>query len=87
MQNGQIVRPEVATQIATAAQDIINTIKAGAQSKDQQFSAQALANGQSIYQAWQQYRGAFTSSYDDPNKSSQSAGAPAGNPLGLTPPK
>jgi hypothetical protein len=65
IQNGQIVRPEVAKQIADAAEQIVATIKQGAKSADQKYAAQAKVNGTAVEQAWNDYRSGFTASYDD----------------------
>jgi hypothetical protein len=53
IQNGQIVRPEVAKQIADAADVIVNTINEGAQRKQTQYRSQARVNG--IDQQWDMY--------------------------------
>jgi hypothetical protein len=62
IQNGQIVRPEVALQIADAASQLVNTISSAAQSKAKSFQAQANTIG--IGDAWKQYMGGFTPSYN-----------------------
>lgn len=68
IQNGQIVRPEVAKQIADAAEQLVQTIKQGAKATDKKFASQAKVNGTAVEKAWNDYRAGFTSSYDDPNK-------------------
>lgn len=57
IQNGQIVRPEVANQIADAADKIVNTIQEGAKRKQQQFRSQASVNG--IGNQWDAYIGGY----------------------------
>lgn len=53
--NGQIVRPEVALQIAKSAQQLVNTIKSGAENKQKTYSAQAKINGQNVGNAFNDY--------------------------------
>lgn len=53
VQQGQIIRPEVAKQIATAAQQIVDTIEAGAKAKEKQYESQAKVVG--LEDAWKQY--------------------------------
>lgn len=64
IQQGQIVRPEVALQIAQAAEDLGKYIAEGAKAKEDLFASQARVNG--IEDAWDSFRGGFTSSYDEP---------------------
>jgi hypothetical protein len=80
IQNGQVVRPEIAKKIAAAAATLVDTIKQGATAKDKQFQAQAHTNGDAVGKAWDDYRGSFTSSFDDPNKGT---GNTDNDPLGL----
>jgi len=63
MQNGQIVRPEVAKQIADAADQLVKTISEGAKQKEQVFASQARVNG--IEDAWNDFRSGFVTNYDD----------------------
>jgi len=53
IQNGQIVRPEVAKQIADAAKTLVDTIKTGADNKTQMYNSQARVNG--FQTAWQDF--------------------------------
>lgn len=62
MQNGQVVRPEIALQIAGAATNIIDTIAGAAQAKAASFRSQAQVSG--IGDAWDKYIGGFNPSYD-----------------------
>lgn len=62
IQNGQIVRPEVALQIASAAENIVNTINTAARAKAQSFQSQAEVLG--LGDAWAEYTGGFTSTFD-----------------------
>lgn len=59
--NGQIVRPEVAKQIAEAAGSIVSTINTAAQRKAESFKSQANTVGLGSY--WGQYIGGFEPSY------------------------
>lgn len=61
IQNGQIVRPEVAQQIAEAAKNIVDTIHGAASQKAQSFASQANVAG--VGEEWQQYLGGFTQNY------------------------
>lgn len=62
IQNGQIVRPEVAKQIADAAETIVDTINASAKQKAQSFASQANVVGLGPY--WNQYVSGFDQSYN-----------------------
>lgn len=64
IQNGQIVRPEVALQIANAAESIVNTINSAAKQKAQSFSSQANVVG--LGQYWNQYVSGFNQGYNQP---------------------
>lgn len=57
IQNGQIVRPEVANQIADAAENIVKTIEGSAARKAKSFESQANTVG--LGDAWKQYTGGF----------------------------
>lgn len=61
IQKGQIVRPEVAQQIAEAAKNIVDTINGAASQKAQSFASQANVAG--VGEEWQQYLGGFTQNY------------------------
>ena len=61
IQNGQIVRPDVAKQIASAAEQVVNTISTAAQAKAKSFQSQADVNG--VGPKFQQYLRGFTPSY------------------------
>lgn len=61
IQNGQIVRPEVAQQIAQAALGIVTTIQSAAAQKAQSFASQANVAG--VGDEWSQYLGGFTPNY------------------------
>lgn len=64
IQNGQIVRPDVALKIADAAAQVVNTIASAASSKAQSFGSQAQVAG--IGDMWTEYVGGFTPSYSVP---------------------
>jgi surface antigen len=64
IQNGQTVRPEVANEIANAAESLVNYISEGAASKEELFRSQARVNG--IEAAWDSFRNGFVTNYDDP---------------------
>lgn len=61
IQNGQIVRPEVAKQIADAANSVVNTIEEGAKNKSKSFESQANTVG--LGPQWKQYMSGFQQSY------------------------
>lgn len=63
IQNGQIVRPEVAKQIADAADNLVNTINQGAKSKAKSFESQANTLG--LGEPWKKYQSGFQSSFAD----------------------
>jgi hypothetical protein len=67
IQRGQIVRPEVAKQIADAAETIVKTIRDAAKSKSKSFAAQANVLG--VGKEWDSYVSQFTPSYDKGNNS------------------
>lgn len=64
IQKGQIVRPEIATQIANAADSIIQTISAAAKQKAASFRSQAVVNG--IGDQYDQYQSGYVPSYSAP---------------------
>lgn len=55
--NGQIVRPEVALQIAASAETLVNSIARGAEQKQKTFNAQASINGTNVGNAFKEYVG------------------------------
>lgn len=61
IQNGQIVRPEVAKQIAAAAKSIVDTIDAAAKQKVSSFRSQARVSG--VGSEFDQYLGGFDAAY------------------------
>lgn len=63
IQNGQIVRPEVAKQIANAAETIVKAIEDGARSKAKSFKSRANVLG--IGEAYDAYTSGYTQSYAD----------------------
>lgn len=76
MTNGQIVRPEVALEIASAAQKIVDTINNAAKSKAKSFASQAQTVG--LGDAWNSYMAGFSPTY-----SSESPNGQSSNPLKL----
>lgn len=62
IQNGQIVRPEVAKQIAEAASNVVSTIEEGAKNKAKSFESQANTIG--LGDQWRQYQSGFQQSYN-----------------------
>lgn len=64
IQNGQIVRPEVALQIADAAQMVVDTINSAAKQKAQSYASQANVVGLGPY--WNQYVSGFNQGYNQP---------------------
>lgn len=55
MTNGQIMRPEVAKQIADAAETLVNSIEGGAKRKQAQFQSQAKQNGSNVLNAFNDF--------------------------------
>lgn len=62
IQNGQIVRPEVAKQIADAAESVINAIYDGARAKAQSYKSQASVFG--LGDVWDAYTSGFNPTYN-----------------------
>jgi hypothetical protein len=62
VQNGQLVRPEVAKDIANAAENIVNTINQAAKAKAQSYKSQADTLG--LGAAWDKYQSGFQATYD-----------------------
>lgn len=60
--NGQIVRPDVAKQLAEAADSIVNTINQGAKNAETRYRSQAKVNG--IEDAWDEFIGGYTQQYN-----------------------
>lgn len=60
--NGQIVRADVAKELANASQALVDTISTAAKSKSDQFNSQAKTLG--LGDAWSKYTGGFTSAYN-----------------------
>jgi hypothetical protein len=63
MTSGQQVRPEVALQLAGAAQNLVDYISEGAKQKEEMFRSQARVNR--IEGAWDQFRQGFETNYDN----------------------
>lgn len=61
IQNGQVVRPEVAKQIADAAENLVTTIDEGASRKAKSFESQAKTVG--LGSQWNEYIKGFSQSY------------------------
>lgn len=70
IQNGQIVRPEVARDIASAAESIVNTISSAASAKSKSFDSQANTLG--VGAAWNKYKQGFTPSFVAPKETTKS---------------
>lgn len=64
IQDGQIVRPEVAKDIANAAEKLVTTIDEGARNKAKSFESQANTVG--LGPQWKQYTTGFEQSYNPP---------------------
>lgn len=71
IQNGQIVRPEVAKEIATAAKQLVDTISEGAKAKAKSYKSQSDVVG--LGDAWDQYIGGFDQSYNSNGESGSSS--------------
>lgn len=74
LQKGQVIRPEIALQIAEAANTILDTIHSGAQAKANSFRSQAHVLG--IGDAYDAYTGGYTSSYDNTQSQNQQSSQP-----------
>ena len=66
IQNGQIVRPEVAKQLAEAAERVVDTINNAALQKSASFKSQATVAG--VGDRWDQYISGFNASYQQSGK-------------------
>lgn len=82
IQNGQIVRPEVALQIANAAENLVNTINSAAKQKAKSFQSQADVSG--VGSQFGKFTGGFTPSYDQSNSTQQPFTAPDGTQVIFT---
>ena len=69
MGNGQIMRPEIAKQVAESAKSIVDLINTSAKQKAQSFRSQAQVSG--IGEQWDQYTGGFNPVYNSTNNSSE----------------
>ena len=69
MSNGQIMRPEIAKQVAESAKSIVDLINTSAKQKAQSFRSQAQVSG--IGEQWDQYTGGFNPVYNSTNNSSE----------------
>lgn len=69
IQNGQIVRPDVALQIADAANELVDTIKKAAKGKSESFKSNASVFG--LGDQWDAYVGGFTPEYNTSAPESQ----------------
>lgn len=65
MANGQIVRPEIALQIANASQTLIDAINSAAKAKVQSFKSQASVSG--VGSEFDQYLGGVSQPYGNAN--------------------
>lgn len=63
VQNGQIIRPEVAKEIADAADNLVNTINQGAKAKSKSYESQADTLG--LGAPWRKYQSGFQASFAD----------------------
>lgn len=63
IQDGQVVRPEVAKDIANAAEKLVSTIDEGAKNKAKSFESQAKVVG--LGSQWKEYTDGFTQSYNN----------------------
>lgn len=73
IQNGQVVRPEVALQIANAAQDLVTTINSAAKQKAQSYASQANVVGLGPY--WNQYVSGFSQGYNNQPSTANAKGS------------
>ena len=79
IQNGQIVRPEVALQIANAAQSLVSTIETASKAKMQSFQQQASVSG--VGDEFNQYLGGVSQPYgNSSNNQQQDSGYNSGTP-------
>lgn len=69
MGNGQIMRPEIAKQVAESAKSIVDLINSSAKQKAQSFRSQAQVSG--IGDQWDQYTGGFNAVYDKESDSNE----------------
>jgi len=69
MGNGQIMRPEIAKQVAESAKSIVDLINTAAKQKAKSFKSQAQVSG--IGDQWDQYTGGFDAVYDKESDSDE----------------
>lgn len=55
MLRGELMRPEIAVQVAQAAAELSRAIRSGFQQKQAEFGSQAKVNGPAVEAAWQQF--------------------------------
>lgn len=67
MNNGQIMRPEIAKQVAESAKSIVDLINQSAKQKAQSFRSQAQVSG--IGDQWDQYTGGFNTTFEGSSNS------------------
>lgn len=72
IQNGQIVRPETAKQIADAANELVTTIKSAAKNKSESFRSNASVFG--LGDQWDAYISGFTPEYENITESRVTSG-------------
>ena len=69
MRDGQIMRPEIAKQVAESAKSIVDLINTAAKQKAKSFKSQAQVSG--IGDQWDQYTGGFDAVYDKESDSDE----------------
>lgn len=69
IRNGQVVRPEVALEMANAAENILNSIEGSAKRKAKSFESQANTVG--LGDAWKQYTGGFDQGFGNNSQSTE----------------
>jgi hypothetical protein len=62
--NGQIVTPQTALDLATAAEALVSSITESARRAEQKYASQAKVNG--IESSWDEFRAGFETTYDEP---------------------
>lgn len=67
--NGQIVRGDVAVQLANAADAIVQTINEGAKNAEERYRSQARVNG--IETAWDEFIGGYDQQYNQAGEDAQ----------------
>jgi hypothetical protein len=81
VQNGQIIRGDVAKQIADAAESLVNVIEQAAQNKTASFKANAQVNG--VGEAWDNYKRLSSGNTNDPLGLGIGSSGSSGDPLKL----